>query len=158
LVQAAGRAKRLGQKHAFVEIRTMVMKNGFDHFLYTKKNQGNVKITKNNVGEMEWFVTSHLEDTVMNITKKLIHRILERDPKISELYFPNRENVIILRLIKSIVDDCNVQTDHRLFVEFKNGNFKYANGLSYMSYSNEDFALIPDVIRTRNFLLNFYER
>jgi hypothetical protein len=152
LVQAAGRAKRLGQKHAVVDIRTMVIEDGFDHFLYTKQHEGNVKITHKNIGELEWFVTSSTESTVMNTTRKLIFRIIDRNPVASELSFPYFDNAVVLTLKKTTICEDGTSKDHVCTIRFQNGNFQFADFESYMFHSDEDFANVNQVKRARKFL------
>jgi hypothetical protein len=84
--------------------------------------------------------------------KKLIHRMLGRDPLISELLFIYHDNEVVLRLHRKIIDENGIAYDHILSIHFKNGNFTHPQFESYINVSDVEFANISDVRQAREFL------
>ena len=87
LVQAAGRSKRLGQQHDKVHISTLVMKDSFDEFLYLQMGKSEGKISSDNSKQLEWITTRHMQNTDLNLLKRVLERITGRAAETENMVF-----------------------------------------------------------------------
>lgn len=80
LVQAFGRANRIGQRNSKIYIDTLLIENGFDHYLYEDIQKFHGKINTNNIAQVEYFVTHQFPETPMGRAYKVVRNVVGDRP------------------------------------------------------------------------------